>query len=256
MTEPEPWKITRNEWLATKRADWEASGSTLTFEAWQDQEHAELQAQREAQDRAEALARRIRNLDKQIPNRYRDAESDDPRLAQWVDQLLTWSQELRKIEQATRNTFRDDLEVPRRPAGPSLLVLGPVGTGKTHVVFAALRRYVDNGGTTPIKIITAADMYAELRPRPGVDSEEVFTSYATVPLLFIDDLGAAKSSEWTEEINYRLVNYRYNHQLSSVITSNVPARQLGAGLGERVASRLIEMCDRVVLQGQDRRRAA
>ena len=57
----------------------------------------------------------------------------------------------------------------------------------------------------------------------GVKEEDVTTSAS-----FVDDLGAAKPSEWTEEINYRLVNHRYEHMLPTIFTSNVPARELGS----------------------------
>lgn len=90
-------------------------------------------------------------------------------------------------------------------------------------------------------------------PRPGVDSEQEFERYSRASLLVLDDLGAAKTTEWTEEINYRLVNYRYERDLPTLITSNVPPKQLGAAMGERVASRLIEMTSRVILAEADRR---
>jgi DNA replication protein DnaC len=87
-----------------------------------------------------------------------------------------------------------------------------------------------------------------------VDSEEEFRRYATARLLVIDDLGAAKGSEWVEEINYRLINHRYEHKMPTLITSNLLPKELGAALGERVTSRLVEMADRVVIEGTDRRR--
>jgi DNA replication protein DnaC len=97
-------------------------------------------------------------------------------------------------------------------------------------------------------------MYAALRPRSGVDSETEFRKYAHARLLMLDDLGAAKSSEWTEEINFRLINHRYENQLPTILTSNVLPGELMNRVGDRVASRLVEMCDRVVIKGSDRRK--
>ena len=73
-------------------------------------------------------------------------------------------------------------------------------------------------------------------------------------MLFVDDLAAAKLTEWTEEVTYRLVNYRYEQCLPGIFTSNVPPAQLRDALGERIASRLVEMCERIVLKGDDRRK--
>lgn len=245
---PDPRKAFA-DWQADYKAElrtaWEESGTTATFDEWKAErdaaERAEQHARVVAEERAENLARSLRALDKQIPARYRDAATTEPNLLAWVDDLQR------------RGT---DLGGDGRAHGPSLLLLGPTGVGKTHAAFGALRHFVTAGGNGYLRVVTAADLYAQLRPRPGRDSEELFEQYASTNLLFLDDLGAAKSSEWVEEINYRLINHRYNHELATIITSNVPPKELGGVLGERVASRLTEMCGFVVLKGQDRRRTA
>ena len=99
----------------------------------------------------------------------------------------------------------------------------------------------------------AADLYARLRPRHGVDSEDVFERHAKAPVLMLDDLGAAKGTDWVEEVNYRLINHRYERMLPTLVTSNVRPRDLAGVVGERVASRLTEMATPVVLKGPDRR---
>jgi DNA replication protein DnaC len=113
-----------------------------------------------------------------------------------------------------------------------------------------------SGAACSWKFVTAADLYATLRPRQGHDSETTFRGYADCNLLVLDDLGAAKNSEWVEEINYRLINHRYQEKLPTIITSNLTPKTLSPGLGDRVTSRLHEMTTRVVLEGSDRRRAA
>lgn len=135
----------------------------------------------------------------------------------------------------------------------SLLVVGPTGTGKTHYAYSVLRAIAETGSMA-WRAMTAADLYAHLRPRSGRDSEAEFEQLAQTRVLFVDDLAAAKLTEWTEEITYRLVNHRYEQCLPGIFTSNVPPQQLRDALGERVASRLVEMCERVVLKGDDRRK--
>lgn len=177
-----------------------------------------------------------------IPVHYESAVADDAQVLAWIDQLV----EATGLNQVTGLSYLK--------TGPSLLLLGPTGTGKTHQAFGALRHLSILGVAGSVRAASTADVYAKMRPRPGVDSEEVFSSYANASLLFLDDLGAAKTSEWVEEINYRLVNHRYENHLPTLFTSNVPPKELGERLGERVASRLIEMTQTVVLKGQDRRR--
>jgi DNA replication protein DnaC len=147
--------------------------------------------------------------------------------------------------------------------GGSLLLVGITGSGKSHQLWGALRALAVSGCTGTLVTAKAADLYAQMRPRPGVDSETVFAGYAKAAVLLLDDLGAAKGSDWVEEINSRLVDYRYEHGLRTMITSNVPAegdqargvRGFREQFGDRVTSRLREMCSRVVLDGPDRRSA-
>lgn len=177
-----------------------------------------------------------------IPERYQDATVTEPGVIDWVRDVVAVAAGGRTSQ-------------PVVVTGPSLLLLGPTGTGKTHQAFGALRALSLSGAACRWVFSTAADIYAELRPRPRVDSEKEFDRYAKAGLLVIDDLGAAKGSEWTEEVNYRLINHRYSHKLPTLFTSNVPPKDLGSALGERVSSRLIEMTKRVVLKGADRRRS-
>lgn len=175
-----------------------------------------------------------------IPARYADAVVDVPAVADWVKALVEIALQNRRI-------------VPYVRSGPSLLLLGKTGTGKTHQAYGAIRAIGVSGVGCSWLVTTAADMYAQLRPRPKVDSEAEFRRYADVGLLVLDDLGAAKGTEWNEEVNYRLINHRYENELPTLVTSNVAPPDLVADLGGRVASRLVEMADRVVLRGPDRR---
>ena len=148
------------------------------------------------------------------------------------------------------------------PGSRSLLILGPTGVGKTHAAFAALRQLAAQGIAVDWQALTAPDLYARLRPRDGVDTEGEFQVIAGCGLLVLDDLGAAKASEWTEEVNYRLVNWRHDRGLPVIVTSNLPADgpagkpSLVTAAGERVMSRLSGMCQYVTLRGTDRRRSS
>lgn len=238
MTEPR--RVSREEWLAEQRQQWQASGSPLEFDEWQQQEAnrraAELDTKRNAEIQADVHRVRVERLEGMIPARYRSAETNDGQLVKWADRLIA-----------------GDLNGER--TGPSVLIVGQTGTGKTHAAFGAIRRYVHGGGIRLVTPVTVADLYARLRPHPASNSEDAFARYANTPVLLLDDLAAAKSSEWTDEVNYRLLNHRYNAALPTLITSNVPPSRLHEVVGDRVASRLAEMCEHVTLKGEDRRRA-
>lgn len=149
-------------------------------------------------------------------------------------------------------------------AAPSLLLAGAVGVGKTWQAYAALReaattvwqhpRYINRVPGPSWEAITSADLYASLRPRDGVDTETVMETYRRVDVLLVDDLGAAKGSEFVEETTYRILSGRYDDMRPSIFTTNVPPADLKHVLGDRIASRLAESCRLVVLDGPDRRR--
>ncbi|MGW1675975.1 ATP-binding protein [Saccharopolyspora sp. NPDC002376] len=184
-------------------------------------------------------------LESAIPARYAGAVVSHPAIAGWV----------RALVQAAADTQASPGGPVGLSAGRSLMLLGETGTGKTHAAFGALRAFGASGVTmSSWQFVAAADLYAQMRPRHGVDSESVFETYAHASLLVVDDLGAAKNSEWTEEINYRLINHRYDRMLPTIITSNLGLEELRGRLGDRVASRLNEMADRGILDGGDRRR--
>ncbi|MCM1968004.1 ATP-binding protein [Streptomyces sp. G1] len=177
-----------------------------------------------------------------IPARYRDAVADHPAVAAWVREV------------AAAGTPGPG-GAPGIAEGRSLLILGTTGTGKTHQVYGAVRSLIAAGVRLRWKATTAADLYADLRPRPGYDGERELRELSRCPLLIIDDLGAAKYSEWTEEITMRLINRRYNEMLPTLVTTNLGMADLRAHIGDRAASRLSEMTDKVILDGPDRRRA-
>lgn len=180
--------------------------------------------------------------DARFPRRFANAHPDHPAVKQWVE------------------TWRDDPD-----SAPSLLLAGAVGVGKTWQAYGALRevaitanqneRYMARVSGPSWEAVTSADLYASLRPRSGVDTERQMETYRNVEVLLIDDLGAAKASEWVEETTYRIISGRYDDMKPSIFTTNVPLPDLKNALGNRIASRLAESCRSVVLEGPDRRRA-
>jgi DNA replication protein DnaC len=175
--------------------------------------------------------RAMATCDRLFPRRYRDALPDESRVAAW-----------------TRRVDTND------HTSPSLLLLGLVGRGKSWQAYGALRGVLAQHPSTDWAAITFADFAASLRPRPGVDSEAEMGRYRTAGLLLLDDIGTAKGSEWVEEVTYRLVGYRYDAMLPTIYVTNLVPDQLRDALGDRIASRLAETCQRVVIDGPDRRR--
>jgi len=178
------------------------------------------------------IAQNREYAEKNIPRRYANASTDLTEIHEWV------------------YAVRSDPE-----SATSLLLGGPTGTGKTHAAFAALRLCAETLRPVRWKAASTAALLGDLRPSAGRDSEALMKQYCADPLLFLDDLGAAKSSDWTEEILYRVVDYRYSNCLPCIFATNFEPAELAGRLGDRTASRLAEMCQVLAIEGNDRRRA-
>jgi DNA replication protein DnaC len=148
-------------------------------------------------------------------------------------------------------TIQDQLE-----QGRGLWLMGDVGTGKTTLAMIVSKAAVEAGRS--VAIYSMPRLLARIRrtydAAPGEDSYlEFFDRLTSVDLLHIDDLGAEKRSDWVLEQLYAIVDERYQSQRSMVVTSNQDYEQLKTEIGDRVVSRLTEMCEELPLFGADLR---
>lgn len=141
-------------------------------------------------------------------------------------------------------------EWSRQPQGRNLVLLGPVGTGKTHAALAAVRDA--HGRGMDLRFMPMVELLDMLRPG---GPEGALYDLADVDRLVVDDVGSEKPTDWTAERFYALVNRRWLEELPTVFTSNLPAAELEQHVGPRTFSRLVGS-DAVVigLKGHDRRR--
>lgn len=151
------------------------------------------------------------------------------------------------------DSIADELIGWSRTAGPrpNLVLTGPVGTGKTHLAFAAVRSdYITRG----LDVVYAPVSEMLDRLRPG-GPEDALDDYVHADRVIIDDLGAERPTDWTAERLYLVVNRRWMEERPSVVTTNLEPAALREALGERTYSRLVGS-DAVVLRlgGDDRRR--
>lgn len=135
--------------------------------------------------------------------------------------------------------------------GPStnILLLGPIGSGKTHAAVGALRVCAEHGSSYLFApIVEALDW---LRPGGPPDTA---ARMGSVRVLLLDDLGAEKPSDWTAERLYGIVNRRWLNELPTIVTTNVPSAELESVVDPRLFSRLVHNAEAVRIGGADRRR--
>lgn len=142
-------------------------------------------------------------------------------------------------------------------SGP-LVMAGSVGTGKTHLAVALLRRLVTEGARgTYVSAIDYGRRVRETWTTRKEDTERsLLETYATCGILVLDELGANRSAE--ESIIQDLICGRYDSggMPRTIIVTNLAAAALEKAIGERATDRIREGATLVTLTGMSRRRPA
>lgn len=138
----------------------------------------------------------------------------------------------------------------------SLLIIGGYGNGKTHLAAAVSNALIGKG--MPVLFGTSISHLENLRNEINNTSQKTYLDKMKVtPMLVIDDLGKEKKSEWTRQVWFDVINYRYEHNLPVIITTNLASGDTYDAFANHVEgavwSRLCEMCNVVETKGSDYR---
>src|ERR1700734_2978192 len=164
---------------------------------------------------------------------------------------------------------------PQETAGKGLMLVGQIGTGKTHLAVATLKSLIADRGVQGLfyDCSTLLDDLKNTYERKGDATErETLKPILEVDVLVLDELGAAKVTDWGADAIARVINARYNDNRTTLVTTNfenlppaaaterdtfAPMRRetLGDRIGERMRSRLQEMCVVIEMKGQDFRQS-
>jgi DNA replication protein DnaC len=183
-----------------------------------------------------------------IPERFRDSSFEN------------YEAKTPSLARAVAATKRFIGDAPLTELG--LLYLGSCGLGKTHLSCVALTALIRKGLSglfydfrDLLKAIQ--DTY---NPNTRASELQVLAPILNADVLVLDELGAAKPTEWVQETVTHVVNTRYNEKRLTVFTSNYPDtvsstydETLTARVGVRLRSRLHEMCRLVPMEGEDYR---
>jgi DNA replication protein DnaC len=173
-----------------------------------------------------------------------------------------------------------------------LLLMGPVGVGKTHIAVAILRGLLDKG--VPCLFFESGSLLKRIQdsynPVSKTSESRILAPVYEAEVLVLDELGATMPTTWVRDTLYQIINTRYNEKKLTIFTTNfrdeipstgVPieaepteepsdessSRKGGkkgskvkgpSPLEERIGvplrSRLYEMCNKVEITGQDYRK--
>ena len=124
--------------------------------------------------------------------------------------------------------------------GRSLLMLGATGLGKTHLSLAIAASVVAQGHE--VVYGSVQDLFrraeAERFARDG-DAGGTTDSLLECGLLILDDLGSEFTTSFTAALLHNIINTRLNCHRPTIISTNLPFKELNAVYADRVVSRLL-----------------
>ena len=138
----------------------------------------------------------------------------------------------------------------------NLLLIGPTGTGKTHISTAIARELIHQGYDviydSTQNIIS--DFESDRFKSGYSKGESLSDKYLECTLLIIDDLGTEFSNQFTVATIYNLLNTRLNRGLATVISTNLSPDELARKYEDRVYSRIIGSGSKILpFEGKDNR---
>ena len=134
----------------------------------------------------------------------------------------------------------------------SRIFIGEVGTGKTHLAASIANLLISKG--IPVLFATCNEHLMRIKSQFDSDNDgEYLARMKNTPMLMIDDLGKEQRTEWSIATLFDVINYRYEHLLPLVITTNINEADLQDYLGTAIASRLLETGRVIKTIGEDYR---
>jgi DNA replication protein DnaC len=224
-------------------------------------------------DRADRALARAR-----VPERYRHCDFENFETDNEIEnisreQLAAWN---RSLAQAKLIVERFAQEFPLS-SEHGLLLMGSCGVGKTHLAVAALKQIILRGHSG--LFYDYRELLKEIQdsynPESPFTEMSVLEPVLKTELLVLDDVGSSKPSPWALETVGHILNTRYNDKRVTLLTTNyldadanspsasprvagmrAPSIEdaLSERVGQRIRSRLYEMCRTVEISAPDYRK--
>jgi DNA replication protein DnaC len=195
-----------------------------------------------------------------IPQRYAHCELSN------FDILPSQDRSIEKAKIAAEK-FVDEYPMSH-PFG--LLFMGAQGVGKTHLAVGIIKRLMQLK-SVPCLFRTFPELLKEIQNSYNAVSQSTELSLLRpvleIEVLALDELGAQNPSSWVRDEVAYVLNYRYNENKVTILTTNFRDEDerkdakvgitdtLSERIGVRMRSRLFEMCKTLKMDGNDFRKA-
>jgi DNA replication protein DnaC len=139
--------------------------------------------------------------------------------------------------------------------GHNIFIHGDAGNGKTMLSVATVRHFAAHFS---VAVWSVTEFCSAIRSSFGSHATKERPRLERTEILVLDDIDKVKSSDFVYEELYSLINYRHEHQLTTIFTANHGARRTAVKASpdpDNAGALLSRMAsgDVVEIKGQDRR---
>ena len=202
-----------------------------------DMEFQERDSEIQAWEKAQELRQKKERYQQQVPERY------------WSESIGTYKTdtEERRKAKAKAESF---IEAVKCGKFQTIIFLGAVGTGKTHLASGII---YECGGLYRL----APAIVEEIRRAKSFSAREteadILDTYGRASLLVIDEIGRGVVAAEEQYMLYQIINERYNRRKPTVLISNQTKKEFLSYVGIAAADRLTESAQVVEFPGKSYR---
>lgn len=180
--------------------------------------------------RARLLNERL--LDAGIPERFTPCT-----LSNWSADAPAQAQALAACSGFVE-AFEENFDV-----GRSAMLLGTVGTGKTHLSTAMLQEVIREQAHDGLRGLyaTAGSIIRDVKAtfgNRGRTEADVYADLIRPDLLVIDEVGVQHGTDFERQVLFEVINGRYEKIKPTIVVSNLGVTELRQCLGDRAVDRL------------------